>query len=278
MKTNVTFKNNLRQIASITGEKCMFEVFEFEQLKGGNDIESALVLSFLKDSNIRLRQAKITLNNGAVRLESGALSYLRGDIEIDTKIGGIVGLGKKIFSSKATGETAFKPRYAGTGEITLEPSFGHYALVELFDETIIVDDGVFYAAEDSVEVGAWMQKNLSSALMGNEGLFQTKISGTGIVLLELPVPEDEVIKYVLHEDTLKVDGNFAILRTSGVDFTVEKSAKSLIGSAASGEGFLNVFRGTGEVWLVPTEYIYKKLKTSGLSRINNPGGSSNTQV
>ena len=34
-------------------------------------------------------------------------------------------------------------------------------------------------------------------------------------------------------------------------FTVEKSTKSLIGSAISAEGFVNVFRGTGKVLLAP---------------------------
>lgn len=33
--------------------------------------------------------------------------------------------------------------------------------------------------------------------------------------------------------------------------TVERSGKSLIGSAASGEGLVNVYRGTGKVLLAP---------------------------
>lgn len=276
MKTNINFKNNLKRILSVSGERCIFEIFEFEELKGGKDIQTAFTLSFLKDASIKLRQAKITLNNGGAILESGALSYLRGNIEIDSKTGGVIGLGKKLFASKATGETVFKPHYKGTGEIVLEPSFGHYAFIELFNESIIVDDGMFYASEDTVEATVAMQRNMSAAFMGNEGLFQTKIIGSGLVLLELPVPEDEIIKYTLNEDVLKVDGNFAILRTEGIDFTVEKSAKSIIGSVTSGEGLLNVFRGTGEVWLAPTQCIYNKLLNSGLNGLNNPSGGSNT--
>ena len=70
---------------------------------------------------------------------------MKGEIEIKTKTGGVVGLGKKFLNSKLTGETMFKPTYEGTGEIFLEPSFGHFALIELEDEEIIVDDGLFYA-------------------------------------------------------------------------------------------------------------------------------------
>ena len=64
----------------------------------------------------------------------------------------------------------------------------------------------------------------------------------------------------LYNDTLKVDGNFAVLRTSSLDFTVERSAKTLIGSAVSGEGLVNVYRGTGQVWLAPTIKVYKTLE------------------
>ena len=52
---------------------------------------------------------------------------------------------------------------------------------------------------------------------------------------------------------LKVDGNFAICWSGSLDFTVERSGKSLAGSAVSGEGLVNVYRGTGKVLLAPIE-------------------------
>ena len=114
-------------------------------------------------------------------------------------------------------------------------------------------------------------------LFGNEGIYQTSISGSGIVVLEIPVPESEIFKCKLFNDTLKVDGNFAVLRTSNVKFTVEKSS-SLIGSVTNGEGLLNVYSGTGEVWLLPTMSIYQDLRLEGLNALSNPEGSRNTEV
>ena len=171
----------------------------------------------------------------------------------------------------------FKPTYEGTGEIFLEPSFGNFALIELEDEEIIVDDGLFYACEEEVEVGSAMQKTISSIVFGNEGLFQTKISGSGIVVLELPVPESEVFKCKIFNDTIKVDGNMVVLRTGNVKFTVEKSS-SIIGSTTNGEGLLNVYSGVGEVWLLPTKSIYSDIKAMGLEQMRNPEGKSNTEV
>ncbi|GFP77790.1 AIM24 family protein [Clostridium fungisolvens] len=276
MRTSLNITNKLTKLAEMSADS-VFQVLEFDELNGGNDIDSAIKFKFMKDAGIKLKQIRIILEDSAVKLESGALSYLKGDIELQNKVGGVLGFGKKLINSKLTGETVFKPRYEGTGEIFLEPSFGHYALLELEDEEVIVDDGVFYACEDSIEIGAAMQKSISSMILGNEGLFQTKISGSGIVVLEIPVPENEIFKCRLSNDTLKVDGNFAILRTGGIEFTVEKSSKSIIGSATSGEGFLNVYKGTGEVWLVPTKVVYDKLESSGLNTMTNPSGSHDNE-
>lgn len=43
----------------------------------------------------------------------------------------------------------------------------------------------------------------------------------------------------------------ALAWSNTLKFTVERSGKTLIGSAASGEGLVNVYRGTGKVWLTP---------------------------
>lgn len=272
MRTSLNITNKLNLISQMQGDSA-FQILEYDQLNGSKNVDLAVQLNFMRKSGVKLKQVRIILDDSSVRLESGALSYLKGDIEIHNKIGGPLGLGKKFLTSKVTGETMFKPTYSGTGEIFLEPSFGHYALIELEDDEIVVDDGLFYACEESVEVGAAMQKSISSMLLGNEGVFQTRLTGSGVVVLELPVPETEIFKCKLNKDVLKVDGNFAILRTGDIEFTVEKASKSIVGTATSGEGFLNVYRGTGEVWLVPTVSVYNELLRKGLSEISNPSGS-----
>ena len=60
-----------------------------------------------------------------------------------------------------------------------------------------------------------------------------------------------MIEIDLENDVLKIDGNMAIAWSGSLDFTVERSGKSLIGSAASGEGLVNVYRGTGKVLMAP---------------------------
>ena len=65
-------------------------------------------------------------------------------------------------------------------------------------------------------------------------------------------PREELYEMELENDCIKIDGNMAIAWSGSLDFTVEKSGKSLIGSAVSGEGLVNVYRGTGKILMAPT--------------------------
>ena len=97
-----------------------------------------------------------------------------------------------------------------------------------------------------------MRSNFSSAVAGGESLFNLSLNGRGVFCIESECPRDELIQIDLRVDVLKIDGNYAIAWSSTLEFTVERSGKSLIGSAASGEGLVNVYRGTGRVLMMPT--------------------------
>lgn len=47
----------------------------------------------------------------------------------------------------------------------------------------------------------------------------------------------------------------AVAWSGSLDFTVERSGRTLAGSAASGEWLVNVYRGIGKVLLAPIEDI-----------------------
>lgn len=83
----------------------------------------------------------------------------------------------------------------------------------------------------------------------------------------------------LDDETMQVDGNFALLRTGNIVFSVEKSSKSWLATSVSGEGLLQTFHGTGQVWLAPTQGIYDRLATpGGLASLAGPGGSMGTKT
>ena len=214
---------------------------------------TAITAYYCSRMNVRKRQLLIELNGNEYTLSSGAMQWFVGNIEAVADVKGVGDFLGKVVKGSVTGEGAVKPKYKGNGLLMLEPTFKHIVLDDLsnWGDGVVLDDGLFLACESSVNQTITARSNLSSAILGGEGLFNLKLVGSGIFALECPVPKDELIEISLDNDVLKVDGNFAIAWSSSLDFTVEKSTKSLIGSAISAEGFVNVFRGTGKVLLAP---------------------------
>ncbi len=186
---------------------------------------------------------KITLDQATVVVEAGAMHYMRGTISIESKVPSVGGLLK----SKLTGEKLVRPVYTGTGEVYLEPTFGEVGILEPAGETWVLDRGAFLASESGIEIGAFTNKAISG-LFGGEGFFQTQVSGRGQVMYMAPGPVEQMD---LVNDTLVVDGSFAVARTAGLEYKVERATKGLFSSFTSGEGFVNTFRGTGSVLIAP---------------------------
>ena len=257
----------------------LIEIVEYNELLGSSDVRTSEALFYTVRSGAKLKMVRIQLNNSKVRVEPGALYFMKGQLAMQVSTGGglVKGLKRKLLSN----ETFFVNEIHGTGEIYLEPSFGHFFLREIRGpgQGIICDKGMFFAGVGQLKASAKMQGSVSSAVFGGEGLFQSHITGSGIAVLYSPVPKQEIMKYTLKDDKLFVDGNFALLRHEGVKFKVERSSKRLIGSLVSGEGLLQTFSGTGEVWIAPTQGVYEKLVTAkGMASFGDNPTSSGTKV
>ena len=208
---------------------------------------------FCNAMNVRKRQVICDTSKANVTVQAGAMQWMVGNVHATTGLKGVGDLFGKAVRGKVTGESAIKPEYTGEGILVLEPTYKHLLLLDLEDwnGSIVLDDGLFLACDSSLKHKAVMRSNLSSAVAGNEGLFNLGIVGHGVVCLESPCPKEELVEISLQDDVLKIDGNMAIAWSGSLDFTVERSGKTLIGSAASGEGLVNVYRGTGKVLLAP---------------------------
>eukprot|EP01129_Flabellula_baltica_P009258 TRINITY_DN3752_c0_g1_i1.p1 TRINITY_DN3752_c0_g1~~TRINITY_DN3752_c0_g1_i1.p1 ORF type:complete len:339 (+),score=51.21 TRINITY_DN3752_c0_g1_i1:150-1166(+) len=251
------FQSNIRLCEVVQGVHSNVEIEEYLSLNGvgrGNvDIKRIMTERLL---NIKLKRIKITLSEGGFRTKRGALHYMLGDIKV------------KAQKNKIT-DQHIRPHYTGTGTVYLEPTRNFYLLCEIHeDEPVIVDNGLWVASEDTVQTSSQMMQNLSSALFGGEGLFQTKCEGEGWLVIELPVPPEEVQIIRLDNEVLKVDGNFSILRKGEIKFTVTSPNKNIFHN--SGDGLLQTFKGTGEVWLCPTLKSYPQVvvKDKGSSNTN----------
>ena len=236
----------------VIGKLGAFTVIEYQRDLSVMPSES-LIAYYCSAMNVRKRQVICDLSQSDIILQAGAMQWTVGNVNATTGVKGVGDLFGKAIRGSVTGESAIKPEYTGDGTLVLEPTYKHILLVDLADwnGSIVLDDGLFLACDATLKHKAVARSNISSAVAGNEGLFNLGIVGRGSLCLESPCPKEELVEITLDNDVLKVDGNMAIAWSGSLDFTVERSGKTLIGSAASGEGLVNVYRGTGKVLLAP---------------------------
>lgn len=237
----------------VLDEKGPFRVIEYEKDLSVTPRE-AMIKYFSSKMNVRPRQLVVDLSKtSGIYLQAGAMQWMSGSTKLSSGIKGIGDFGKKFLKSAVTGETTVKPEYSGDGYLVTEQTYRHLIILDLNDwnNNLMIDDGLFLAAEKSVELSVKSRTNLSSAIASAEGLFNTVLHGKGFVCLESKIPLKELIIIELENDTVSIDGPMAIAWTSDLELTVEKSGKSLMGSAVSGEGLVNVYRGTGKILMAP---------------------------
>ena len=231
-----------------------FSVVEYKKDLSVNP-STAMLSYYCNEMNVRKRQLVCELKNADITLQAGAMQWSVGNVNATTGIKGVGDLFGKALRGKVTGESAIKPEYTGNGTLVLEPTYRHIILMNTADwnGAVVLDDGLFLACDSVLQQKAVMRSNVSSAALGGEGLFNLCLTGNGVFAIESRCPKEELIEITLENDVLKVDGNLAIAWSNSLDFTVERSGKTLVGSAASGEGLVNVYRGTGKVLLAPVE-------------------------
>ena len=230
---NFTDNNDIKTLDTLGA----FTVIEYQRDLSVMPQNAALAY-YCNEMNVRKRQVICDVSKSPITTQSGAMQWMVGDVNATTGVKGVGDLFGKALRGSVTGESAIKPEYTGKGTLVLEPTYKHILLIDVADwnGSIVLDDGLFLACESSLKHKAVARSNFSSAVAGNEGLFNLGIQGKGILCLESECPREELVEITLNDDVLKVDGNMAIAWSGSLNFTVERSGKSLVGSAASGEG------------------------------------------
>ncbi|MBR6761286.1 MAG: AIM24 family protein [Oscillospiraceae bacterium] len=246
---NFTDNDDVKQLS----QAGPFTVIEYQRDLSVTPATAATAF-FASQMNVRKRQLVCDLSKANITTQAGAMQWMLGNVNANSGIKGVGDLLGKAMRGKVTGESAIKPEYTGDGVLVLEPTYRHLILLNAAEwgGSVVLDDGLFLACESSLQHKAVMRSNLSSAVAGGEGLFNLSLNGIGTFCIESACPQEELIEITLDRDVLKIDGNFAIAWSGSLEFTVERSGKSLLGSAASGEGLVNVYRGSGKVLMMPT--------------------------
>ena len=269
-------QNENRKYAKSIGN---FHVLEYVQDASVSPM-NAMNEYFMSKMHVRRRQVVIDIDKDhSAVIQAGSMQWMGGNVQATSSVKGIGDFLGKALKGAVTKETAVKPEYVGEGCLVLEPTYKYIILADIGkwgSAGMTIEDGMFLACDANVKSKVVARKNLSSAVLGSEGLFNLSLQGNGVAALESNVPEDELIEVILENDELKIDGNLAVCWSSNLEFTVERSTKTLVGSAVSGEGLVNVYRGTGRVLMCPVAPTTSLFESTNTMVAKAAAKSSNT--
>ena len=203
----------------------------------------------------------------AIRAESGAMMAMAADLNLDAKIEG--GLMKGLKRSVLGGESLFMTTATASahgGWIDFAPSLP--GDVTVFDVTpempLLIQKGSFLCAEMGVEIDT--QWGGMRNLIGGEGGFLLRASGQGKVVLSCYGALD---RFELQPgQQVVVDTNHMVAFAESVQMELTRASDSFMKSAKTGEGFVFVFTGPGELMMQSrnpdeiVQYIYRNMPAS----------------
>lgn len=184
----------------------------------------------------------------SMNCEHGGMSWMSPNMQMKTSGGGL----GKMFSKALTGESMFSNTYtAGNGMpgmLAISTNFpGSIMAVEIAPgREIICQKSAYLASTPGVELSIHFQKKLGAGFFGGEGFIMQKISGQGLVFLEI---DGTAINYQLGsgQQLILDTGYLAVMdATCSMDIqTVQGGVKNMM---LGGEGFFNtIVTGPGNV-------------------------------
>ena len=261
-----------RKIEEVSGDRMGFEVYEFIRpshgpiilgaseagVKGNASTGTVLTLHHSISAPMVWRQVRILLNGGSAMLEPGALQYALGKMQIAVqKHEQKSNIFSRAMASAGSGESGFATRYEGFGEVWTEPTTKYFIAASMDGpaDALLLDDRAFYACEGTVAVKTHIHTSVQGLFAGN-GFMQPKLEGRGAILVESPVPANEIEEISLDgSQELIVDGDLMLMYSASLTVELKPLVRGLRNLYRSGEGLVYRIRGTGTVWLTPTARI-----------------------
>ena len=207
--------------------------------------------------------------------EAGAMSWMSPNMKMETNSGGGI---KKVFGRLFSGESLFVNEYTpmgGDGMIAFASSFpGSIIPFNVTpDSGIIVQKSGFLAMEKGLNVSVYFQKKIRKGLFGGEGFIMPRISGDGLVFLEI---NGYCKEYTLEAgQSIILDTGYlaAMSDTCTMDIEMVKGAKNIF---LGGEGLFNTrVMGPGKVYIQSMPISHMAEKIAPYIQINTSSNDNN---
>lgn len=204
----------------------------------------------------------IDLHRGeGIYTQAGGMTWMTQDIKMRTNTQG--GLFKG-FMRRFTGESMFLASYMAQSDnqqISISSSFpGHILPIQLVDYSIIAQRTAFLAAQPSVNLSPYVIPGIGGGLFGGEGFILQKLSGQGLVFLEI---DGDVMDIALGpNERIRVSTGHVAAFEETVRYSVERVG-GVRNTLLGGEGmFHTTLTGPGRVWIqtIPLGKFAKKIR------------------
>ena len=211
-------------------------------------------MKFSMDSHMQFPLVELSLNQGeTVFIQRGSMVYHTPTVSLKTKLNASgSGLGrfvKAVGRSMVSGESTFITQAVAesdNGNLALAPDTpGQVIALELGEKQYRLNDGAFLAL-DGTAFYTMERQSIGKALFGGQGgLFVMTTKGQGTLLANA---FGSIKKIELQNQEITIDNAHVVAWSKSLDYDIHLE-NGFWQSIGTGEGVVNTFRGTGEVYV-----------------------------
>ena len=211
-------------------------------------------MKFSMDSQMQFPLVELSLNQGeTVFIQRGSMVYHTPNVSLNTQLNaGGSGLGrfvKAVGRSMVSGESTFITQAVAesdNGNLALAPDTpGQVIALELGEKQYRLNDGAFLAL-DGTAFYTMERQSIGKALFGGQGgLFVMTTQGQGTLLANA---FGSIKKIELQNQEITIDNAHVVAWSQSLDYNIHLE-NGFWQSIGTGEGVVNTFRGTGEVYV-----------------------------
>lgn len=211
-------------------------------------------MKFSMDSQMQFPLVELSLNQGeTVYIQRGSMVYHTPNVSLNTQLnasGSSLGrFVKAVGRSMVSGESTFITQAVAesdNGNLALAPDTpGQVIALELGEKQYRLNDGAFLAL-DGTAFYTMERQSIGKALFGGQGgLFVMTTQGQGTLLANA---FGSIKKIELQNQEITIDNAHVVAWSQSLDYHIHLE-NGFWQSIGTGEGVVNTFRGTGEVYV-----------------------------
>lgn len=211
-------------------------------------------MRFSMDSNMQFPLVELSLNQGeTVFIQRGSMVYHTPNVTLNTQLNASgSGLGrfvKAVGRSMVSGESTFITQavaQSDNGYLALAPDApGQVIPLQLGEKQYRLNDGAFLAL-DGTAYYTMERQSVGKALFGGQGgFFVMTTQGQGTLLANA---FGSIKKLELHNQEVTIDNAHVVAWSQSLNYNIHLE-NGFWQSIGTGEGVVNTFQGTGEVYV-----------------------------